>query len=500
MADTLARLVAFAWIPGDDRLLRSGAVNKVGTIAGQALETNGTVYEYMNSAPAISLDDCTVIALLIPTNISAASAQAVCLGSSVDSTPLFMLGQGSVGTNLAFRTRDGGGTDIETQAASSAWTAGAPCVAGGTRSKSNGFQRVYANGKEIANSAVGAAAATTFDRLALGGLLRSTFGSSWSGKILGLYIFPRALSASEMASLADVSTFWRLYRLLNAYPIFTPSGAADTALAGSAVAVASMSGNLTTGIALAGSAAAQATMTGALTTAIALTGNAVAAATASVSLTTAIPLQGSAAAQASMGGALTTAIALTGNAVAAATVSGSLTTAIPLQGSAAAQTSMSGAITTAIALVGSAAANATSSGVLTTHIALAGSATVQATATGVFGVQAAQFVGAAVATCSANGVLSTAITLNGIAVGAAVSGGVLTTGIALRGDATAQCAAIGLLTDFGGETVAYARAPRGGGYSPRPVSAPQRAAESPAGRPAGSANVRNNNCDRGSIR
>jgi hypothetical protein len=288
-------------------------------------------------------------------------------------------------------------------------------------------------------------------------------GKSFNGEVYAGALWDVALSDGERTALADAP-----YRLFDgqAPMLYAASApAADTALTGAALAVASATGGLTTSIRLAASASALASASASLSTQIALSGAAAAAASASAALSTAIRLAGAASAQASTAGSLTTAIPLSGSAVASASASASLAgSAAALSGAAVASAAASGQLSTQIRLAGAAvaqaaasasltangqglsgaaSASANASGALTTSIALSGAAVAQASATGTFLGSAAALSGAALASAVASGQLATQIVLRGAAVAGSSASGSLMTAIRLSGAAVASASASG---------------------------------------------------------
>jgi len=254
-----------------------------------------------------------------------------------------------------------------------------------------------------------------------------------------------------------------------AQAVASASGALSTQipLAGAAAALTAADGTLTTEIRLSGAALAQALATAGLSTAITLSGSAAGLSTAAGLLSTQIPLAGAAIAQALASGTLdTSAAALAGAASATATASGTLSTAIQLAGAALAsasasgtfeapaaqlagaalaQAAASGSLTTGIPLAGTASAQATAAAVLSTAIRLTGAAAAQATAAGSLDA-GALLAGAAAALALASGTLSTQIRLAGAAYGQATASGTLTIALPLSGAALAQALASGTLT------------------------------------------------------
>jgi len=193
-------------------------------------------------------------------------------------------------------------------------------------------------------------------------------------------------------------------------PVFTASkSAAAITLSGSATAVASAYGALTSAIPLAGSAQASAVGAGTLATSIQLSSTAVARAAAAGDLSTSIALAGAAVASTVAVGALAgSGVTLVGTAVASASATGTLSTAIPLAGTARAEASASGALAgTTTGLSGTARVTASAAGALSTSIRLAG---------------------AAAAVASAYGSLATRITLGGAVAASAVAIGALSVG------------------------------------------------------------------------
>lgn len=217
----------YVWTPATDTLAKSGTITRAHTSNGMAVVTASSAYEFMNSAPQFSLDACSILSILTPKDVTAAaSTYAVACGSSSSVRPLFMIGQGASTSQLSFRTRDSENTDIATSGTSPEWASGKTSVCIGVRSKSLATQRVFANGKQIASSAVGTAAATTFDRFAIGCLLRSTAALHWAGKTGLVAVFNRKLSDAEIKSLSDNP--WQIFQPA-ARAIWVPVGAAGGA-------------------------------------------------------------------------------------------------------------------------------------------------------------------------------------------------------------------------------------------------------------------------------
>ena len=210
-ANPLSRGLVFAWIPATDQLLKPGAVGGTVNRYGKGISTNGSsTYEYLNSAPVFDLNECSLTAMLTPQNINGASSFAVSAGQNASANPLFMIGQGATSNQLGFRTRDNAGTDIEAKGASADWANGVSSVVTGTRSKTASLQRVFAAGKQVASIAAGTAAATTFDRFAIGCLLRSSAALFWQGSTNLVLIHNRALSDTEIKSLS--ANPWQIFQ------------------------------------------------------------------------------------------------------------------------------------------------------------------------------------------------------------------------------------------------------------------------------------------------
>lgn len=232
----LAKGLVEAWIPANNLLSRSGSVLFSVQATGVAAQTNGTVYLFRNSVPSLfNLAESSITAILTPDTISNASVYAACYGSSASGNPLFMIGQGGTTNQLGFRTRDAANIDVATASTDADWANGKTAIVTGTRSAIAALQRVYINGRQIASTAVGTPAATTFDRFAIGGLLRSTFALGWAGRTGLVLVHNRALSAAEVRSL-----------YINPWQIFAPVPQnifVDVAAAGTSAA---LTGTVTT--------------------------------------------------------------------------------------------------------------------------------------------------------------------------------------------------------------------------------------------------------------
>jgi hypothetical protein len=262
----LARGLVFAWVPASEPLLRSGNPARSATPSGAGIVTDGSAYLYQNAAPGFSLDECSLTAILTPANFDQSSVYAVGCGSSSNSTPLFLLGQGATARQLAFRTRDSGNADVVTAATSSAWQNQATALVSGTRSLTSGRQRLYLQGAELANSTVSAAAATSFDRLAIGGLLRSSFALGFSGTTSLVLVHNRALSAAEQMALA--SNPWQVFAAPE--PDAEPLAAPDFGGTAPAASPTEAAASLATQVALSAATPSQVGATAALDTAVAL--------------------------------------------------------------------------------------------------------------------------------------------------------------------------------------------------------------------------------------
>lgn len=210
-ANPLARGLVFAWIPANDLLLKNGAPTRRVGPSGVGLTTDGgTAYAYSNAAPAFTFNECSVTAILTPSNIDSATTYAVACGNSTNTIPLFLLGQGGTSQQLSFRIRDAEDFDSVAAASSAAWANGITTVATGTRSGQGQFLRIYANGAQLAQTTVNSSVPTAFDRFAIGGLLRSTFAQAWQGTTSLVLIHSRALSPQEVASLA--ANPWQVFQ------------------------------------------------------------------------------------------------------------------------------------------------------------------------------------------------------------------------------------------------------------------------------------------------
>lgn len=203
MANPLSRGLVFAWVPANSTLLSSGSPTQVFTPMGSGLGTNSSNYVYSNSAPAFSLSECSITAILTPTNTNASGTYAVSCGNSTNTIPLFLLGNGGSSGMLQFRVRDASNIDTQLQATDPRWTNGTTAIVTGTRSASGATQSLYLQGGLLNQyTGVGAPVATTFDRFAIGGLLRSSFALGWVGTTSLVLIHNRALSPEEAQSLA----------------------------------------------------------------------------------------------------------------------------------------------------------------------------------------------------------------------------------------------------------------------------------------------------------
>lgn len=226
-SNPICKGIQFVWVPANNQLLPVSSPTYTVNQKGRGINTNGSSsYLYQSISSMIDLQECSVTAILTPTLITTASAVAVALGNSGNDNPLFMLGQGSTTNNLSFRTRDTAGTDVEVQATDSAWASGVPAVCSGTRSSSGGYQRVFIAGRQIATASPATAGAVTYDRFAIGGLLRSAFALAYSGTTSLVILHKRALSAGEIKSLADNP--WQIFAPLKRV-IYAPAISGATA-------------------------------------------------------------------------------------------------------------------------------------------------------------------------------------------------------------------------------------------------------------------------------
>jgi len=270
-SNPITRGLVLIWIPATDQLIKVGGATKTAGRSGIGLVSNGsTSYAHSNSAPLFSLDGCSITALLTPTNIATTGTTAVSCGNSASANPLFILGQaGGAANRVEFRTRDAANTDRTTVSGDyiPAWASGVPCVVTGTRSAARGVQNVYAGGQLAGTVAVGAASATTFDRFAIGGLLRASFALGWAGKTDVVLIHDRDLSSAEAEELA--ANIWQVFRAQR--PLMVSDAAAPSDTTGvlewtEADDVTSLEGSITLAATLAWTEADDSTViTGALT-------------------------------------------------------------------------------------------------------------------------------------------------------------------------------------------------------------------------------------------
>lgn len=207
-----------------------------------------------------------------------------------------------------------------------------------------------------------------------GGVAVASGSSSMSGQLSGAQAFFAAVAAALASSSGQLSTGIALG--VSASSLASMSGALTTAarLAAAGYAVASLTGTLTTVGALAGAADAVAHASGALLTVIEAAGSANAKASAAATLTTGVTLAGIAGGKAAMGGQLTSAVAaaLSGAADALASAAGRLLTAITVAGFCGAKASAFGTLTVPKPLSGFGAALCTASGTLSTGTGFSG--------------------------------------------------------------------------------------------------------------------------------
>jgi hypothetical protein len=221
---------------------------------------------------------------------------------------------------------------------------------GGTTLTFRSYSKLDSTGQVILNNQVSStgsplATGTTFPLNLMGG---GTYG--FASMITELYLLSiyggRCLTSAEIDRLyADKHQVMAPPAPVQYARLATAAAPVDTSLTGSAAAVATAWGTLSTAIPLAGAAAGAATASGALTTAIPLAGAAVAAASATGTL--------------AGGGA-----ALSGTATVVASGTASLSTSIRLAASGAARASGAGVLSTAIALYGAGTVEATGTGSL----------------------------------------------------------------------------------------------------------------------------------------
>lgn len=446
LSNSLTRGLAYAWIPANSTLLRSGnpilSVNSGGVATRTSGDASGFLYAF--SSPAFDINEVSVSALLTPTNTSIAGAWAIGGGSNPDNGQLLLLGQ-SDNAALGFATRGASNNFYSTSGAISTWSNGVTSLVTGVRSSRAGTQKVYCRGVQAGSAPVGTDSATVFNRFSIGGVLRDSFSAGWAGAVGLVLIHNRALSPLEVATLAENP--WQVFKAPPRRLWAVPAVPVDTTLVGSATAQAAASGSLTSLIRLDGAATAVTSASGFVTTAVRMTGVSSATAAASGTLSTAVQLAGAVSGQASASGSLGTQIKLTGPASAGASASGALATGILLSGTAIVSATASGTLAGGpTQFSGAAVASATGSGALSTNISLAGVASAQASVSGSFGTAGAMLSGAAVATGSASGALLTTIRMTGLAQASASASGALGgTAAQLSGVAAASTGAAGSL-------------------------------------------------------
>ena len=187
-------------------------------ITGLQLSTSGTVarevgpfgwvsrytdpntgYRFRNSARLTSLDECTILCFSALDVAPGAIINGFAgYGNSADNDPLFLLGTNLAGTQLFFRCRDSAGTSQNVFAITSDMAIGKFNVFLGVRSVQAGTQSVYSNGALLTSDALTSVGAVSFDRFAIGGVLRSAFGMQLASRTGLVLMWNRALSAAEI--------------------------------------------------------------------------------------------------------------------------------------------------------------------------------------------------------------------------------------------------------------------------------------------------------------
>lgn len=122
----------------------------------------------------------------------------------------------------------------------------------------------------------------TFDRFAIGGLLRATLANQCEGEFFGPLLYDRFLNDAEIDALA--ANPWIVFQPRGIYFTTPTAGGGDVSLAGAAAAAASGAGALTQAQQLAVAAVSSALAAGTLSTSAPLTGAAIAAALGAAAL------------------------------------------------------------------------------------------------------------------------------------------------------------------------------------------------------------------------
>lgn len=185
-------------IVGGPPLLKSGSV----ITAPDALKYDGSAHHYRNTSRLISLAEVTLIAIVKPESVdNGSTTEVIGIGSSVSSNPLCMIGKGPT-VCPSFRVRDASGTNQEVSLTTIFWNNNKFWTLTGVRSQSKNHMSVYIDGIQRATSTATTMGSVSFNRIAVGGLLRSSFGLGMPCEVKGLFVYNRALSPQEIASIS----------------------------------------------------------------------------------------------------------------------------------------------------------------------------------------------------------------------------------------------------------------------------------------------------------
>lgn len=180
--------------------------------AGYGITYDGSSsYHGKTSAPIADIGECTLLVVAAPLSSSSTTRSIFGYGTNASGTPLLFIGQGASSGQITFWARDGASTSSQSQVSGGAqWANGVPATLIGTRSQSGNYQKLWINNTQLATASATSLAAVTFDRTAVGGLVRNSFALGWNGTVFLALAWNRGLSDAEALSLADNP--WQVFK------------------------------------------------------------------------------------------------------------------------------------------------------------------------------------------------------------------------------------------------------------------------------------------------
>lgn len=231
----LARGLVDAWVGSNplsqlsagkaQQLAQTGVVPRVVDTTGRGLLFDGSSQYLSKTVSAItSAAEATILVIAAPANTANTTRAIFGYGNTATANSLMFIGQGGTTGQLSFWARSDGNVSQNLQVVpASGWVAGVPAVLVGTRSESQGFHRLYLNGVSLSPLASTALGATTFNRTAIGGLLRSSFGLGFNGTVYLTLSWDRALSDAEVQQIS--ANPWQLFQSSSQRQLITGAAA-----------------------------------------------------------------------------------------------------------------------------------------------------------------------------------------------------------------------------------------------------------------------------------